>query len=123
MKTREQNEVARNSSGISPPRWRKVWLMFTQLIASLVRPTYRKRLASSMPSTRARICDALRGSGVRGATFEEVARDSGLNANTVGGRLSDLAQEGVAIASDRRRAVSSGRKAVVYLASTIGGRA
>ncbi len=65
--------------------------------------------------TKARIFDALASAGKLGHTFEEVERRTGLNTNTVRGRLSELAAEGVVRESWRRRVVSTGRKAVVYV--------
>jgi hypothetical protein len=97
-------------------KWRRVWLMLPQLLARLVYAVWSRRQVFPKPSPRARIYDALRQAGARGATFEEVARKEGLNTNSVRGRLSELVGEGLAVGRKRRRAVSSGRKVIVYLA-------
>ena len=87
MKTREQNEVTRNASGVSPPDYHQRIMMEAQRAIDAVEARL-KQLASVTPCARVRIFDTLRRAGRRGATFEEAASASGLSANTVRGRLS-----------------------------------
>lgn len=73
------------------------------------------RLFELQAHERARIYDALTAQGARGATYEEVARATGILPTSVRGRLAEMAAEGAVVRTDTRREVASGREAGVYV--------
>lgn len=121
MNPQQQMEVTRNASGVSPPSPKeerdvetryesaiRVELISLSRLSSGIEPGEFKLVFSAesrkeeehdsaRPCARARIHDALRRAGARGATFEEVAQREGLKVESVRGRIAELAHEGLAV--------------------------
>lgn len=74
----------------------------------------------SLPSARQEVFDAVRDTGMDGATCDEVEHDRGKSHQTCSARFSELKQAGLIVCNGRRRPTRSGCTARVYVASTPG---
>jgi predicted ArsR family transcriptional regulator len=75
------------------------------------------RAESQAPNQQRRVLNFLRGTGTRGATDEQIAAALNLNPSAARPRRVELVEEGLVYDSKRTAKTSSGRSAVLWVAS------
>jgi predicted transcriptional regulator len=76
-------------------------------------------LQSILPSMSAQVLETLEEAGSHGATCDEVEVELGMRHQTASARIKGLVDNGLAVDSGMRRRTRSGRKATVWLASSV----